>query len=120
MVEVSKFNNRVEDYTDALAVGFYVEEYLWLVTHEHQKYLNIGSNGFEDWAQRQIREWNELLEEAIYPSTPLGVIDRVRLDRIVVTPNNSLPISGGLATNNPDNREQDRGPHLGLRGARLL
>lgn len=104
--EFSENNNFVEDYTDALAVGFYVEDYLWRVLHEYQPKLHIGSNGFEDWAQRQMREWNKLHANAVFLSTPQGVIDRVRLDRIIVVPNNALPMAGGLATNNPDNRDK--------------
>ena len=104
--ELSEFNNRIEDLTDALTVGFYVEEYLWKVAHEHQRRLNIGSNSFEDWAQRQVREWNELHSEAIFDGTPRGVIDRLRLDRVIVVPNNSLPMVGGLATNNPNNEDK--------------
>ncbi len=104
--ELSEFNNRIEDFTDALAVGFYVEEYLWGILHDNQRHLNIGSNSFADWAQRQMREWNELHAEAVYPNCLRGVIDRVRLDRLVVVPNNSLPLAGGIATNNPNNQDK--------------
>jgi hypothetical protein len=104
--ESSEANNRVEDFTDALAVGFYVEERLWRYMHDTQRQLHIGSNGFEDWAQRQMGEWNRLHADAVYVSCPQGVLDRVRLDRIVVVPNNALPLAGGIATNNPNNDDK--------------
>jgi hypothetical protein len=53
-----------------------------------------------------MRVWNRLHGEAIYHSTPNGVIDRVRLDRIIIVPNNSLPLAGGIATNNPNNNDK--------------
>lgn len=104
--EFSEANNRVRDLTDALAVGFYVEEGLWNYLHDTQPELHIGSNSFADWAQRQMHAWNELHERAVFASCPRGVLDRVRLDRLVLVPNNALPMAGGIATNNPNNDDK--------------
>jgi hypothetical protein len=54
---------------------------------------------WDDWAQRQIRVWNQMFENAVYPLTPQGIIDRVRLDKVTVVPDGILP---SCATNYPD------------------
>jgi hypothetical protein len=73
-------NNRLLIYTDALTIGFYLEkgfydsfEYRWV-----------------DWVQGEVRRWNGMLESAIYPETPNGVFDRVRIDKIVVVPDGTI------------------------------
>jgi hypothetical protein len=84
--EVSELNNTVEDSTNALAVGFWVERSVYDWFNVHQVDLGIGSVSWDDWAQRQLRIWNQMFAEAQYPLTPQGVIDRVRLDRVNIIP----------------------------------
>lgn len=100
--EVSEVNNNLKIYTDALSVGLYVERSLYDYFHQYQRNLNIGSNSWDDWAQRQIKIWNEMYQKAIYPETPNGVLDRVRIDNITIVEDAKLPLAGGLATNNPN------------------
>ena len=102
VAELSETNNAVEDRTDALIVGFWVEQSVYEYFHQYQNELGAGGNSWEDWAQRQITRWNAMCEEAIWPTSPDGVLDRFRLDKIVVVPDGALPLNGGLATNNPD------------------
>lgn len=102
VAEVSETNNAVAIRTDAIIVGFWVEESLYHYFNEHQKDLGIGSNSWDDWAQRQMARWNQYSAEAIWPNSPNGVLDRVRIDKIIVVPDGALPLSGGLPTNNPD------------------
>jgi hypothetical protein len=78
--------NRLVTYTDAITIGFYVEQGMYDHFHEHQHELEVGSNSFEGWAQRQIRSWNEMFERAVYPETPHGVLDRIRIQEILVQP----------------------------------
>jgi hypothetical protein len=85
--------NRLLVYTDALAVGFYVEQRVYRLFRERQHQLRIGSSCFEDWAQLQIRFYNELLAKAAYPETPNGVLDRLRLDDVHVVADGALPLS---------------------------
>ena len=54
ITETSEANNVVEDRTNGLAVGFWVEESVHAYFHEYQHELGIGSNSWEDWAQRQM------------------------------------------------------------------
>lgn len=84
--------NHLAIHTNAITVGFYVEQSVYDYFHEHQHKLGIGSNSFEGWAQRQMRMWNYILATAVYPETPDGVLDRVRLDNITVVADGSLPL----------------------------
>jgi hypothetical protein len=83
-------------HTDALAVGFYVEQGLYEHFRAHQHELRLGRSSFDDWAQEQIRFFNEMLAAARYPDTPQGVADRLRLDRVTVVPDGALPLQGGV------------------------
>ncbi len=101
--ERSEQNNSIEDRTDGIIVGFWVEQSVYDYFAQYQPQLpGIGSGSWDDWAQRQMRFWNQFSAQAIYPTTPNGVIDRVRIDKIVIVPDRALPLNGGLATNNPD------------------
>ncbi len=80
--EVTSLNNELATYTDALSVGFGVTPVVYDYFKETQQEYQRASNSFEDWAQIQVKKWNEIFENAIYPETPNGVIDRVRLDTI--------------------------------------
>ncbi len=108
--ETSEANNAVEDRTNGLIVGFWVEQSVYDYFHQYQHELDIGSNSWADWAQRQMAKWNDDNINAIYPDTPNGVEDRVRIDKITVVPDGALPLSGGYPTNNPDN--SDKTPDL--------
>lgn len=100
--EASELNNLIVDRTNAIIAGFWVEQSVYNYFHNYQRNLNIGSNSWEDWIQRQMAKQNELYANAVYPSSPLGVLDRVRIDKIVIVPDGALPLNGGLPTNNPD------------------
>ncbi|HXK16436.1 MAG TPA: carbohydrate-binding domain-containing protein [Polyangiaceae bacterium] len=102
--EVEENNNSLTVFTDALSVGFYVEQglYDYFNTHQHEL-VGVGSNSWDDWAQRQIKRWNDMYAAAVYAGdAPAGVLDRVRLDKITVVPDAALPLAGGLPTNNPN------------------
>ncbi|HVE70458.1 MAG TPA: hypothetical protein VNI54_03745 [Thermoanaerobaculia bacterium] len=77
----------LETFSDALSVGFWVEQGFYDEFRAKQAELGIGSTGFEDWAQRTIALFNDMAELA-------GVIDRLRLQKIVVVPDDALPLSG--------------------------
>ncbi|MBI4580451.1 MAG: hypothetical protein HY718_12155 [Planctomycetes bacterium] len=102
VAESSEANNALEDRTDAVIVGFWVEQSVYNYFALYQKDLGVGSDSWEDWAQRQMGYWNQFSAQAIYSTTPLGVLDRVRIDKLVIVPDGALPLHGGLPTNNPD------------------
>jgi len=89
--EVSEENNVVEDQTNALAVGFWVEQSVYDWFNAHQVELGIGSVSWDDWAQRQLRTWNQVFADAVHPLTPQGVLERVRLDKVTILPDGAWP-----------------------------
>lgn len=84
--EISEVNNQVVDRANALAVGFWVEQSVYDWFNENQVNLGLGSVSWEDWAQRQLKYWNQMFEEAVSPLTPDGIVERVRLDKVVIIP----------------------------------
>ncbi len=104
--ETSEANNARSVASDALLLGMWVERPVHDWFHRVQSSFGDGANGWEDWAQRQVARWNRLLGEARHPLTPLGVTDRIALDRIVVVEEGALPLGDGLPTNDPDARDR--------------
>jgi len=106
--ELIAANNTLTVQTDAITVGFWVERSLWEFFHENQYRLPThDANSFAGWAQRMMGRWNAMFVEAVYPNEyPGGIAERVRLDRLVIVPDNALPLAGGLPSNNPDNRDK--------------
>ncbi|HYI12448.1 MAG TPA: CARDB domain-containing protein [Thermoanaerobaculia bacterium] len=61
----------------------------WVERGMYQRFNNrlnvVGTRSFEDWLQKQIDEMNLRFGQAKYtPVAPNGVLDRVRIDKIVV------------------------------------
>jgi len=101
--EEEERNNELVIYTNAIGVGLYVEQSVHDYFRQYQHELpNVHSNCWEDWAQRQVRRWNQMFAAAVFPETPNGVLDRIRLDKITVVPDGALPLAGGLPSNNPN------------------
>lgn len=89
--EISETNNNIKDFTQGLAIGFWVEQKVYDFFNQNQlQYCSdkscVGSNSWEDWAQRQIRLFNNLLASSKSTQYPNGAIDRVRLDKVTVLP----------------------------------
>jgi hypothetical protein len=105
IAEDEEQNNDLTIYSDALSLGLWVEQsvYDYFLAHQHDL-AGVHSTCWDNWAQRQVSHWNEVLYAgAIYPETPNGVLDRVRLDKITIVPDGALPLAGGFApTNDPD------------------
>jgi hypothetical protein len=78
--------NLVLLHSDALSVVLYVWQPVYDFFRENQHKLGVGNSSFEDWAHFQVEAYNQLFERAIYPETPTGVLDRLRLDSIQVLP----------------------------------
>jgi len=84
--------NALTVFTDAISIGFYVEQGMEAFMRLHQPSLGVGANSFEDWAERHVDRMNEMAALAVYPETPDGVLDRFRIDEIVVVPDGALPL----------------------------
>jgi len=104
--EVNEANNTVEVFTDALSVGFWVEQGHYDAFREHISETNSAWSSFEDWAQSVISSTNEMFVGASqYPETPDGVLDRVRLDRIVIIPDGTAWHHVGFQADPPQRTE---------------
>lgn len=90
--EVEERNNNLSIDTDALAVGFWVEKKYWDGMRRIITQAGIGFTTFDDWAQRRIRQFNEMAALARYPEAPGGVLDRWRIDDIHVVQDGALPV----------------------------
>ena len=120
VLEESDLNNELAVFTDAIAVGYYVEQKLYDFMRANQYKLGIGSSCFETWAQRTISRYNDMAALAIYPETPAGVLDRWRLQKIVVVPDGALPLvplanygqMGGEPNQSTHPNKDDRGVDL--------
>lgn len=118
--EESEVNNELTVFTDAIAVGYYVEQTVYDFFRANQHKLGIGSTCFENWAQRTIALYNDMAPLAIYPETPDGVLDRWRLQKIVVVPDRALPLvplpnfgeMGGEPNESTHPNKDDRGIDL--------
>lgn len=102
--ELIATNNELTIQTDAITVGYYVERSVWEFHHEHQYRLPTkDANSFAGWAQRMMARWNDMFREAVFPNEyPDGIVERVRLDRLVIVPDFALPLNGGIPSNNPN------------------
>jgi hypothetical protein len=94
VIEESEKNNELAVITDALAIGFWVEQSFYDHFRKWQSRLGAGSTSFEDWAQRNVAFYNDMAALAIYPETPNGVLDRFRLQKIIIVSDGALPLNG--------------------------
>ncbi|MFC1504678.1 CARDB domain-containing protein, partial [Spirochaetota bacterium] len=100
--ETAEGNNELVIYTDSISIGLWVEQSLYDYFNRYQKELGVDSTCWENWAQRQIAFWNDILRDAVYDTSPDGVLDRIRIDKIVIVADGALPLNGGRPTNHPD------------------
>lgn len=92
IAEVEERNNRRTFATNALAVGIYVERTYWETFAERVALVEIGATTFDDWIQIQVRRFNEMAANAIFPETPHGVNDHWRVDAIHLLDDGVLPL----------------------------
>lgn len=88
IAETAETNNAINDPTDALTIGFWVEESVYNEFNNRQN--GAGTYSWEDWAQRIIQTINRMFEQSVYPLAPDGVMTRVRLDNVTLAPDGTL------------------------------
>ena len=93
IAETYESNNALEDRTDAINLVLAVtpELYAALETPVDPKWPFSA----EDWLQKQIAAMNEMFARSIYPSTPNGITERVRLGKIIVSVHGAAGRLGG-------------------------
>ncbi len=93
IAETYETNNNLEDRTNAL--GFRIA----LTPAMYDAYNTPLDPAFtysaEDWLQRQIAAMNWAFANSVYPTTPQGATERVRINSIEVTP--TPPINEGAS-----------------------
>ncbi|HSJ59385.1 MAG TPA: CARDB domain-containing protein, partial [Anaerolineae bacterium] len=82
--ETYEANNQLVDRTNALGFRF-------VITPEMYEAYNTPwdpafSYSAEDWLQRQVAAMNWVFANSIYPTTPAGATERVRINEITVSP----------------------------------
>ena len=77
-------NNSLTIRSNALTFAIWVEEGLYTIFNNTPNL--VGSRSFEDWIQAQLAKMNERFDQARYPVAPKGILDRVRIDKMVVRP----------------------------------
>lgn len=93
IAERQERNNHLLIHSDALSVAFYVEQSYWTRSMENFARFNVGATTLDDWLQIRIGHFNEMAALAVYPDSPMGVLDRWRIDAIHVVPDGALPLS---------------------------
>lgn len=80
--EIVRGNNLFEEPTDALGIVVVVAADRY---QAFRQVMNaVDSWCFEDWVQHHVRALNGLFVASAYPSSPQGITERVRCDRIIV------------------------------------
>jgi len=67
-----------------LTISIWVEQGLYDIFNATRNL--VGSRSFEDWIQAQFAQMNQRFRASTYPVAPEGIRDRVRIEKIVVTP----------------------------------
>ena len=101
--ETYETNNFIEDRTDAISLFLAVtpEAHAALETPVDAQWPFSA----EDWLQKQIAAMNAAFARSIYPSLPNGIVERVRLDTILITPSapeTDMNLDGGFFVNGDD------------------
>lgn len=91
--EVEERNNSLLIHTDSVAIGLWVERSFWDSFSLQVIEAKIGGVTFDDFAQKQVRRFNEMAAHAIFPDTPQGVLERWRIDEIHFVEDGSLPLT---------------------------
>jgi hypothetical protein len=92
--EFCETNNHILDRTDAL--------YFWIrfKSHKYQLFNSCqnmkGSYSAEDWIQANVDSLNQCFQNAVYPLTPEGALERVRIDTIIVYEEGTIPFPDSM------------------------
>lgn len=101
-------NNNVSEFTEnnnSLSIGSHdLTIKIWIEKGEYDIFNNtlnrVNTYSFEDWIQDHFSIMNKRFTQAVYPATTQGILDRVRIDKIVVA--DELSGSGSPMNNDPE------------------
>lgn len=84
-----KWNNAREESLAAQAIAVVVDKSYY---ERFRQYPNmLDSYCFEDWLTGQLGSLNALFADSVHPSSPQGILERVRCDRILVVDEPNVP-----------------------------
>ena len=87
--EIAKWNNTFIDPVRALTFFFVIGSNTYRGFSNNLNLVDTFS--FEDWAQYHVHGMNWLFMTSIWPTAPDGILERVRIDKIVVYDGYSVP-----------------------------
>lgn len=101
--ELSTTNNVITISTRDLTITFFMaQEYF----DELSKKQNLwGTRNAVDWLRTQFKDMHDKFAQSVYPATPDGIIEQIRIDKFIVMPNASL----GAAINSDPNLNKNDG-----------
>jgi hypothetical protein len=103
IAENSEDNNRLTIGSHDLTFAIFVEKGLYDIFSNNPNM--IGTYSFEDWIQNHFAKMHERFGQAKYPTSPNGIADKIRIDRIVVADELDGPTSP--MNSNPDANKYD-------------
>jgi sugar lactone lactonase YvrE len=83
VAETFEQNNALTDYLEGMSLDIYVEPAIYSAFDTMPNL--VGTFGFEDWIQAQVAAMNANFARSVYSLAPQGCLERVRIDRIIVS-----------------------------------
>lgn len=80
--EIANWNNTREEPCDAVGVTVLVNSELYEKVRSVRNLVDTFT--IEDWIRYHLQVFNGLLAASVYPTSPQGVLERVRCDRVIV------------------------------------
>jgi hypothetical protein len=84
--ETVETNNDLTINSHDLTISYWVEQGIYDIFNARKNL--VGSYSFEDWLQAHFAKMNERFSQAQYSVAPKGILNRIRIDKIVVVPFN--------------------------------
>ncbi|GEM_PF-2180314 len=94
--ELSLTNNVISESSRALALSYFMaREYFDALAGKRNRW---GTSNAVDWLRIQFEDMQKKFTQSAYLATPSGILERVRIDRVVVAPNAQID---ALLNNDP-------------------
>jgi hypothetical protein len=109
VVELSTTNNWISESTRALALSYFMaREYFDALALKRNRW---GTSNAVDWLRIQFEDMQRKFEQSVHAATPSGILERVRIDRLVLAPNAQMDalLSSDPYANGNDGRWQTTG-----------
>lgn len=86
--EETDVNNQIDITTRDLTITFFMaQEYFDALSTKQNTW---GTYSAVDWLRAQFEDMHNKFEESVHDATPEGIVERVRIDKLIVVPNNQM------------------------------